>query len=295
MTGNEHELAEFMASKLDNAELQTENNLVNVVAKKVMDPTKPTIILNGHLDTVPVMRNWQRNPFKPVIEDGKLFGLGASDMKAGLAILVDVYKKIKIDNVNLVLVLSSDEEDESHGSYRFLKKIETPSDICLIAEPSNERIMLGARGRYEVVLEVFGRSAHGARPTLGINAIADATEIVRRLKNLTIRSHKKLGKGSVYVLKIEGVGESLSVPDYCRVWVDRQVVFGETQELIKRDFEQFLKTLDIKSKIEISWAERKTPFLEPYLVDRNNKYVQKFLAAYQNFYVKVQKSFLQGR
>jgi acetylornithine deacetylase/succinyl-diaminopimelate desuccinylase-like protein len=236
------------------------------------------------MDTVPIMKGWSRAPFKAEIENKKLYGLGAADMKAGLAIILNVFKELKED-VNLILVATSDEEGNSNGAYEFLKTFKKDNiALCLIPEPTNEKIRLGCRGRFVVDIEIIGKSAHAARPTLGANAIVDCAKVIDALKKVKIRSHEKLGYGSLCPLKIEGGGDSLSIPQYCKIRVDRHVVPDETKKMILNDFKNALTNLDIKSEIRVSFMKRETPFLKPYLTDMKDEMVKGFCSEYKKFY-----------
>jgi acetylornithine deacetylase/succinyl-diaminopimelate desuccinylase-like protein len=295
ITGNEYEIAEFIASQLDFADVEMQNVDgfgSNVIARHVVNSDKPIIILNCHMDTVEVMQGWESDPFKPRIQGNKMFGLGASDMKAGIAIALDVFKKAVEKDANLIFTAVSDEEGNSKGSYVLLEKLKKELEgkigegLCLIPEDSQEKVKLGARGRYVVEITVTGCSAHGATPERGNNAIEDTAIIVGALKSLPLNSHPILGNGSICVLKIEGGGDSLSVPDRCTIRVDRHTVIGENKEQVMSDFEKMLKNLQLKCSYELNWMKRETPFLEPYSLEVDNPWAKKFLKAYQEFYGK---------
>jgi len=90
-------------------------------------------------------------------------------------------------------------------------------------------------------IRVKGKAAHGSMPYLGVNAVIDASKIVLELKKMKLGSHPFLGEGSICVLKMEGGGETISVPDKCRILADRHVVLGETEEIVKKDVEEVIK------------------------------------------------------
>ncbi len=295
ITGNEHEIAEFIASQLDFADVEMQNVDgfgPNVIARHVVNSDKPIIILNCHMDTVEVMQGWESDPFKPSIQGDKMIGLGASDMKAGIAIAMDVFRKAVEKDANIIFTAVSDEEGNSKGSFVLLEKLKKVLEgkieegLSLIPEDSQEKVKLGARGRYVVEITVTGCSAHGATPEYGKNAIEDAAIIVDALKNLPLNSHPILGNGSICVLKIEGGGDSLSVPDRCTIRVDRHTVIGENKEQVMRDFEIMLKNLQLKCSYELNWMKRETPFLEPYILEVDNPWAKRFLKTYQEFYNK---------
>jgi acetylornithine deacetylase/succinyl-diaminopimelate desuccinylase-like protein len=296
VTGNEHEIAGFIASQLDFADVEmqkVEGFGPNVLAKYIPNPGKPTLILNCHMDTVGVMQGWDSDPFVPRIEGNRLYGLGACDMKAGCAIAMDIFQKGVEEGKNLIFSAVSDEEGNSKGSYELIKKLQgerykelLEKGLCIITEDTQEMVKLGARGRYVVDIEITGCSAHGATPECGVNAISEATKIVHALDRLPIREHPVLVKGSLCALKISGGGDSLSVPDTCTLRVDRHTVTGETQEQIMKDFDELLKKLDLRCSYLLSWMKRDTPFLEPYLLDSDHPWARSFLSAYSSFYKK---------
>ncbi len=295
ITGNENEIAEFIASQLDFADVEMQNVDgfgQNVIARHVVNSGKPIIILNCHMDTVEVMQGWESDPFKPSIQGDKMIGLGASDMKAGIAIAMDVFRKAVEKDANIIFTAVSDEEGNSKGSFVLLEKLKKVLEgkfeegLSLIPEDSQEKVKLGARGRYVVEITVTGCSAHGATPEYGKNAIEDAAIIVDALKNLPLNSHPILGNGSICVLKIEGGGDSLSVPDRCTIRVDRHTVIGENKDQVMRDFDKMLKNLQLKCSYELNWMKRETPFLEPYILEVDNPWAKRFLKTYQEFYNK---------
>ncbi|MEE9150339.1 MAG: M20/M25/M40 family metallo-hydrolase [Thermoplasmata archaeon] len=296
ITGNEHEISEFIASQLDFADvkMQTVDGFgPNVVARHIKNPKTPTILLNSHLDTVEVMQGWESEPFTPRIEGNRMFGLGASDMKAGIAIAMDVFEKAVDFDKNVIFTAVSDEEGNSKGAHVLLEKMlknelgkNIKEILCLIPEDTHEKVVLGARGRYVLEITLTGCSAHGATPECGINAIEQGTKVVNGLRELPLNSHPKLGKGSICVLKINGGGDSLSVPDRCTIRVDRHTVIGEEESRVMGDFEKMLKNQGLECSYKLSWMERETPFLEPYLLDDKNPWARKFLKSYKEFYKK---------
>jgi len=286
--GKEKKLCKFIKGQVEDSADEIELVKVkgigpSLVAKHfAKDKDAPTVVLNGHLDTVDVTEGWSTDPFKAVIEADKMYGLGVGDMKSGLAIITDTFKKMsKEKDLNLVLTAVSDEEGNSLGSYNLIKKGKIDGDICLIPEPIGEMIMMGCRGRYVVDVTVHGKAAHGARPHLGVNAIEDAARVINHLSRIKPRLHDLLGRGSLCVLKIDGGGETLSVPERCVIRVDRHVVPGETRELVMDDFKKILTTLDIMSELTFTWTERPTPFLEPYVTKRS-EFVKAFIFAHKD-------------
>lgn len=296
ITGNEHDLAKFVASYLDFDDVkmqEVEGFGPNVMATHLPYPGKPVVLLNCHMDTVDVVQGWDLDPFSPRVEDNKMYGLGASDMKAGCAIAMDVFNYAVKGEKNVMFTAVSDEEGNSFGSYVLLEKmkkeglLKNPENmLCLIPEDSHESVKLGARGRIVIEITAIGHAAHGAVPSIGTNAIECCSKMVGALKDLPVSSHPKMGNSSFCVLKIQGGGDSLSVPDKCTIRVDRHTVPGEDKNQIISEFDKLLQKLDLNCQYELKFMERKTPFLEPYILDEENKWAQRFLSLYREFYQK---------
>ena len=295
ISGNEQEIAEFIASRLDFADVETQEVKgfgPNVLARNIPNPEDPVLLLNCHMDTVGVMQGWNTDPFVPKRDGNRMYGLGSCDMKAGCAIAMDIFKKGVDAEKNIIFSAVVDEEGNSKGSHELIKKLQREQEnvlqngLCIITEDTEESVKLGARGRYVVEISITGCSAHGATPDCGANAISEAVKIVDVLDRLPMRSHPRLGSGSQCVLKITGGGDSLSVPDSCVIRVDRHTVVGETKELIKKDFDELLKGSNLGCSYSLSWMERDTPFLEPYLLNQDHPWVKQFLSAFRDFYQK---------
>lgn len=282
----EESIAKFISSKLEgNVKIQRIKGAgPNIIAEFFVSRKAPTVVLNAHLDTVPATGKWDKEPFRAEVEENKLYGLGAADMKAGLAINIDLFNTIvKERALNVIFTAVSDEELISLGAYNLLRR-GLKGDLCIITEPTDEKVMLGCQGRYVLNIEIRGRGYHGARPSKGINAIEDSATVIKALKRVRIRTGRKLGKGSLCILKIEGGDDTLTVPDRCLITVDRHVVENESKSMILNDFRKVIKSLKIKSKVKVSLAERETPFLEPYIIDDSGNLIKKFLKQYREFY-----------
>jgi len=134
----------------------------------------PLLMLNGHMDTVQVSdaKAWTRAPFGAEIEDGVLYGLGACDMKAGLAAMIYGAKLLRDTGVTLggdlgVACVVQEEPCEGVGSRGRIEEEGVRPDWVILSEPTNLDITRGQRGRLEMRLTTHGRSAHAANPSLG--------------------------------------------------------------------------------------------------------------------------------
>ncbi len=236
------------------------------------------------MDTVDVTEGWTRDPFSAEIEDGRLYGLGSSDMKGGLAALIWAFKKAVKEKlpVNLLFTAVVDEEINSQGAFELLKEIR--GDMAIIAEPTDEKIMLGARGRFALDVVFHGKSAHGARPHKGANAIICASEFLSKLGEIPLRVHEKMGTGSMTPLKITGGDDFLSVPHICTVVLDRHIVPGESRMDVMEEFRKLLDSVEIGCNAEIRWHSRPTPFLEAYEFSPETEFIRDFVGLYREKY-----------
>src|SRR5690349_3049670 len=149
-------------------------NRPSLVAVPPGRPDLPTVVLNGHLDTVGVAG--MPEPFTPRVAGDRLHGRGAADMKGGLAALVVAAEQLVATGapVRPVLALVADEEDASRGSEAViaaLPDLGVRPDVCLIAEPTDLALARSLRGFAVVRVRFPGRAAHSSQAELGINAV----------------------------------------------------------------------------------------------------------------------------
>lgn len=166
----------------------------NVIA--TVGKGKPKIILCGHIDVVPAgdLKNWKTPPYSGKIEDGKILGRGASDMKGGIASILmagAALKNIedKLGGTAVFAAVCDEEAMGPAGALWLLKNHKLDGDVCLIAEPtgylhSGYSVIAGERGNLWVRLIAKGKPAHGATPAFGKNAILALTRFLKKLDAL---------------------------------------------------------------------------------------------------------------
>ena len=291
IVGEERKIGEYIEKVLKeiglNVERQkVEENRFNVIAKlKELSTPSKVLLFCGHMDTVPLSEGWTFEPFSGKIVNGKLFGLGASDMKGGLAAMIAALKALNdlsIDlNGNVLFASVVDEEAYSKGILKFLEK-GVKADMAVLGEPHFYETLLGYKGKMLVELVVKGRAAHGSVPEQGINAINDAAKIITSLDQLEFLKHEKLGQGNLCVLKIEGGYKkySLTIPEKTTIIISRHTVPGETKEKIINDFKKLIESIGIRSEVEV---KVKPPFYSPYVLSENEEIVK----ALKRIYLKV--------
>jgi acetylornithine deacetylase/succinyl-diaminopimelate desuccinylase-like protein len=200
-------------------------------------------------------------------------------MKSGLALAVEVFRMLAdLGTVNATFLGTVDEEGDCTGAFAFLEQ-EPQANLALLTEPTNALLMMGCRGRLVYDVVVRGQSAHGARPDQGVNAVDEACRFGLALQDVEFAGHEVLGRGSVCILQMEGGTPTLSVPETCRIKLDRHYVPGETPGGITAQLKGLADGLDSKAAFDIGLdGSRQTPFLEPY-VTANEGLVSGFCGA----------------
>lgn len=203
--------------------------------------TGPRIIaFDGHCDIVDVGDPdlWDRDPYSAEIENGILYGRGASDMKGGVASSVyagALLKKRGIpDNVTFYATATIQEEDCDGLCWQYIVNEDgLRPDLVVITEPTSLRIYRGHRGRMEIEVHTSGISCHGSAPERGDNAIFKMAGIIADIEKLNERLPPRdpLGKGTVTISEIRSNSPSLcAVADGCTIHLDRRLTIDETED-----------------------------------------------------------------
>lgn len=209
------------------------------------NPSRPTLIVNGHLDVVPVNADaWSHDPFDPQVVDGRLYGRGTADMKGGIAAAIcalDVLERSgRSPGCNLVFHLVADEERGGRwGTQALLEQGLIQGDACLVPEPTDLELCVAERGLLQARIHVAGRPGHGSRPRDGISAIEHAAQLVLALHAADFggEPHPLLGKPTANVGTIQGGTTFNTVAEACVVGVDRRVLPGATVESTQAEIE----------------------------------------------------------
>jgi putative selenium metabolism hydrolase len=199
------------------------------------------LVLDAHMDTVGIgdPGAWPHDPFTGKLEDGIVFGRGASDNKGAVAAEVYAGKLMKergFDGANIaVYVVGTVMEEDCDGlalGYVLSQTIQGVGAVVL-GECTNLAIYRGHRGRMEMRVTTKGSSAHASAPERGDNAVVAMAPVVLDITALNdrLRGDDFLGKGTVAVTKIECDTASLNaIPDRCSIYLDRRLTEGETLE-----------------------------------------------------------------
>ncbi|HUY12060.1 MAG TPA: M20/M25/M40 family metallo-hydrolase [Terriglobia bacterium] len=191
----------------------------------------PRLMLNGHLDTVGV--SGMERPFLPRVENGRLYGRGALDMKGGIAaalVAAEHLAKQRDFAGEVLIALVADEEMESRGTREMLKQ--TRADMAIVLEPTWLEVATAHKGFAWAEIETRGRAAHGSRADEGRDAIAFMGRVLHQIEALQFElsqrpAHPLLRHGSVHASLISGGQELSSYPETCKLSIERRLLPGE--------------------------------------------------------------------
>jgi acetylornithine deacetylase len=201
-----------------------------------------TLLLCGHIDTVNV--DGMTDPHRPRVEGDRLYGRGAYDMKSGVAAALIAAREAAHLGLagDVVVAAVADEEHASIGVQEALRHID--ADAAVVTEPTELQLAVAHKGFAWTEIEVAGRSAHGSRPHLGVDAIVKMGSVLKELErldhSLADRGHPLLGRASVHASRIEGGVELSSYPAQCRLALERRTLPGETAAQIETEVEELL-------------------------------------------------------
>ncbi len=177
--GHEREICAFLASYL--AERGVASRTVEFepgrasLSAEIPGREPGSLLLSAHLDTVALADGWRTDPLRLTERDGRLYGLGACDMKGGVAAMVHAFLEVARrgrPRHTLRLLLSADEEIHYRGAAKLRADGLTDGALfAIIAEPSAGRILVGERGEFWVRVHFAGKEAHGSTPHEGVNAV----------------------------------------------------------------------------------------------------------------------------
>lgn len=222
----------------------------NVVARLRGKGNGKSLLLTGHMDTVPPY-DMEGDPFELTIRDGKMFGRGVVDMKGALACMMAAMAAIKESGLELdgdiIFAGVADEEDKSEGT-RALLKSGIKADGAIVGEPTELEICTGHRGLEWLEFYFKGKTVHGGKQKEGINAISKAAKFIERLEMELIpeiekRVHPIIGNSSMNYGLIRGGTQPSTVAGDCILQIDRRWIPGEKYEEILGEYQRILDEL----------------------------------------------------
>src|SRR5579883_3220029 len=247
----EAEIARFVKRWLDERAIPTEMhdaapNRPSVIARVPGNGEGRSLLLNAHLDTVGI--DGMSDPFHARIEDGRMYGRGAYDMKAGLAACMLALADLRPAELagDVLLAAVADEEHASLGVQDVLARIRV--DAAIVTEPTSLRVCIAHKGFSGHEIVTAGRAAHGSQPECGIDAIAHMGRVLNRLEALQAElrqrpPHRLLGHGSLHASFISGGQELSSYPATCTLQLERRTLPTEDVASVEREIEELLNVL----------------------------------------------------
>lgn len=186
------------------------------------DEGKETIMLNAHIDTVKAVKTWTRDPHKPTIEDGRLYGLGANDCGGGLVALLQAFRILREQRLkyNLLFVASAEEEVSGKDGMERMLPLLPPIGVAIVGEPTGMQPAIAEKGLMVIDGYAKGVSGHAARDE-GVNAIYEALDDLVWLRDYRFRKVSPLlGATKMTVTQVESGTQHNVVPDMLHFVID---------------------------------------------------------------------------
>lgn len=208
----------------DIAYTRTKNNVWAI--NKHFDESKPTLLLNSHHDTVKPNSGYTKDPFKAIVEDGKLYGLGSNDAGGCLVSLIATfiyfYEKENL-KYNLVIVASAEEESSGPDGLNSMLSIIPKIDVAIVGEPTLMNLAVAEKGLVVFDAEVHGTASHAAHPNDN-NAIYNTINVLQWFKDYTFdKTSEALGDVKMTVTQINAGKQHNAVPADVKLVIDVRV------------------------------------------------------------------------
>jgi succinyl-diaminopimelate desuccinylase len=251
----------------------------------------PVVHFNGHYDVVPAGSGWSRSPFEPVVDGGRLYGRGSSDMKGGIAAFLAAAKSFiesgKFRGSIEVALVPDEEIGGESGTGYLVRELRARPDYVVIGEPSGSGVVwIGHKGAVWVTVGVHGRQAHGSTPWLGVNAFESMVKVAEGLmreylpylesRRSAYEYDDPRGARPTAMLggEVRGGAKVNVVPGYYSFSIDRRVTPDEKLEDVEREVAEFVRRaaseLPRDVKVEVKVVNR----LPPALTDPNSRLVR---------------------
>lgn len=231
----------------------------------------PNIGFIGHTDTVDY-ESWDGDPFELKEDGDKLTGLGACDMKGGLAAILSVVSDIDLTQNKVALYFTNDEEID-FGGIKDIRNEIIPNNL-IIGEPTNNIPIYGMKGLLELEIEFYGVKCHSSTPDKGVNAIYECISFIEEIKsyyatNIKTNINDTFGDIPYTTMNIGMIngGETInSVPGLCKITMDFRIANSEDINLLENRINELLKKynskLIVKQRIQPKINDSDISFLE---------------------------------
>jgi acetylornithine deacetylase len=242
----------------------------NVLARYIAPDSRRMILFDAHQDTVPT-DGMTIDPFRPVVQGGRLFGRGSCDLKGGMAAMLLAFERLVAERPRgsaSVLFAATVDEEFTHIGSDDLANSPHGADLAIVAEPTRLELVDRHKGAVRWKVVTRGVACHSSTPDLGKNAIYTMVSVVEYLAHYARYLSKSapdavLGPPSLSIGRIEG-GQSVNiVPDWCEIEVDRRIIPGEDLAALPGKIWQFLGAVMDVSDVEFLPPWIRMPALSP--------------------------------
>ncbi|MEG2573338.1 MAG: M20 family metallo-hydrolase [Bacteroides sp.] len=247
--------------------------------------SKPTLLLNSHIDTVKPVNGWRKDPFIPYEENGKLYGLGSNDAGASVVSLFQVFRQLscKEQSYNLIFLASAEEEVSGKGGVESILPHLPPIQLGIVGEPTEMHPAIAEKGLMVLDVTAYGKAGHAAREE-GDNAIYKTLHDIEWFRDYRFEKvSPMLGAVKMSVTQINAGTQHNVVPDKCTFVVDvrsnelysNEEIYNKVKEQTQcevkaRSFRLNSSNIDINHPLVKRAIEMgRTPFGSPTLSDQS--------------------------
>ena len=258
---NEKDAADIMEQTIRSYGFEPQREANNLwIIDPHYDESRPTLLLNAHIDTVKPVASWSRDPFSPDVKDGVLYGLGSNDCGGGLCSLLQIFRMLteKPQSYNLIYLASAEEEVSGKDGITRALPLLPHIDLAIVGEPTGMNPAVAEKGLMVLDVIAHGKSGHAARNE-GVNAIYEALDDMRWIRDYKFEKVSEFLGPTKMTLTVVNAGTQHNViPDKCTMLVDiRTNEFYDNEE----DYE-FIRQ-HLKSEVKAHSFRLKSSRIDP--------------------------------
>ena len=232
---NEKDAADIMEQTIRSYGFEPQREANNLwIIDPHYDESRPTLLLNAHIDTVKPVASWSRDSFSPDVEDDMLYGLGSNDCGGGLCSLLQIFRMLteKPQSYNLIYLASAEEEVSGKDGITRALPLLPHIDLAIVGEPTGMNPAVAEKGLMVLDVIAHGKSGHAARNE-GVNAIYEALDDMRWIRDYKFEKVSEFLGPTKMTLTVVNAGTQHNViPDKCTMLVDiRTNEFYDNEEV----------------------------------------------------------------